>query len=800
MMPSVEKTRYELVIELEAQRFSIIKCDMGLNKQNSDDHLMRLAEPFAVASVVVLLLVTGFVTFHNTRRLRSHTDLVEQSHELLSTLERLESTVKSAESGQRGYAITNDESHLEPYREAVRVANSLLTQLKSLMADEPEKHADLLILETLIDDKLGQLETSITVQQTQGLETVRSAIATNFGKRTMDEIHKIVERLRQTEQQIIGERELTAATTYWTALATGLLSTVAGLLLVTGVLYLIQKNRRRAELAAQVIEAERDQLRQSIDRAQRLENENKRMDQYMRNFLEQIEDYAIFAMDAECRATTWNRGVLNVLGFDEEDFLNQDIRELIFTPEAIALGIPEAEFGMAAGRGKASDDRWMMRKGGARFWASGISSAIRSESGEVIGFSKVMRDLTQRKRDQDELAELAARLSEADRRKNEFLATLAHELRNPLAPIKNAVQLMGMTELSDELEEVRSTMARQVEQLICLIDDLLDVSRIGRGKIQLRKSVVDLRDVIHAAVEASNTFVKEKNQHLHVQLCKDSAIALVDPARMTQIVSNLLNNASRYSDSGSHIDLTLAVDQLDGQAGWGVIAVRDNGIGIAGDRMEEIFQMFSQVHDSLDRGSAGLGIGLTLVKTLIEIHGGSVQAQSDGIGMGSVFTVRVPLSSATVAEHMGLLSSSGTTEQSEGSESAEAEVTRPFRVLVVEDLRALRTIMARLLVKLGHQVEVAEDGITALEKLNDFEPQIIFSDISMPGMTGYDLARKLREQPKTAQIYLVAMTGYGQSSDREEAKNSGFDEHMVKPVDITKLQDLFERLSIPSSH
>ncbi|MEJ7592647.1 MAG: ATP-binding protein, partial [Planctomycetaceae bacterium] len=510
-----------------------------------------------------------------------------------------------------------------------------------------------------------------------------------------------------------------------------------------------------------------------------LEEENRRQDQQMRWFLEQIKDYAIFTMDAECKATSWNQGVKEVLGYDEGEFLGHDIRKLIFTPEAQADGIPETEFSLAALDQRASDDRWMMRKGGEYFWASGITTSIRDDHDHLIGYSKVMRDLTSSKRAQDELSESAARLSEMDRRKNEFLATLAHELRNPLAPIKNAVQLMGMLKLDPELVELRLMMGRQVEQLVRLIDDLLDVSRISRGKISLRKEVIELKTAIDAAVESSATFISESGQQLTVSIDENKPIFVhADLSRLTQVISNLLNNSAKYSSAGCRIELSATLDNR-----VAVICVRDNGIGIAVDRLSEIFQMFAQIDDTSGRGSPGLGIGLTLVKTLVELHHGTVIAESDGVGTGSIFTVRLP-----ATDDPG-------PQLSPVSCEPDSKPARSFRVLVVEDMRALREIMARLLRKLGHEVEFVESGVLALQKLEHYAPEVIFSDIAMPGMTGYELAHQIRQRADSSSIYLVALTGFGQSADREKALETGFDEHMIKPVDIVALQVLFEKLS-----
>lgn len=510
-----------------------------------------------------------------------------------------------------------------------------------------------------------------------------------------------------------------------------------------------------------------------------LEEESRRQNQHMRWFLEQIKDYAIFTMDADCRATSWNQGVKQVLGFDEDEFIGHDIRKLIFTPEAQAAEIPETEFSLAALDQRASDDRWMMRKNGETFWASGITTSIRDQHNHLIGYSKVMRDLTSSKEAQDGLSKLATRLSEVDRRKDEFLATLAHELRNPLAPIKNAVQLMGLTKLDSETDELRQMMARQVEQLVRLIDDLLDVSRISRGKISLRNEVVDLSAVIAAAVEASTTFIEESGQQLIVSSPeRDPIYVRGDPSRLTQVVSNLLNNSAKYSDAGSRIELTATLEDR-----VAVISVRDNGIGIAPELLQSIFEMFAQVDATLERGSAGLGIGLTLVKTLVELHQGTVVAHSDGVGMGSVFTVRLP---AIAPPEVSVASP---------TEQPAFGTARSFKVLVVEDMRALRVIMSRLLTRLGHEVEFAEDGTLALQKLDMFHPDVVFSDIAMPGMTGYELARRIRQRPECAGVCLVALTGFGQSADREKAFEAGFDEHMVKPVDIALLQVLFDKLS-----
>ncbi len=743
-----------------------------------------LGDRIALGAVVLLLVGSGIAGSYYTQQLRSHTNLVEESHKLLAKLENIESMLQSAESGLRGFILTGEESYPERYQKTLLGINRLLAELLLMMRTSPLEHAELAILKTQVEQKLTQLSSTMDVRRNEGFTAAQSLFANNnLGKDTMDSIHASIDDIRAIEMRSMADREVAAATTYWTALVVGMIATIAGLALVVSVVYLLQHNRRRAEQAEETIRAEQMRLQASLDRIRRLEMDNKRMDQHMRSFVEQVKDYAIFAMDENCLATTWNNGVLEVLGFEEAEFIGQDIRQLIFVPEAIELGIPRTEFETASKLGSASDDRWMMRNGGGRFWASGITSAVKDDHGNVVGFSKVMRDLTERKRDEDELAALAAKHSESNRRMSEFMATLAHELRNPLAPIRNAIDLMGMSSLSPENEELRALMDRQVDQVIRLIDDLLDISRIARGKIVLHREVVDLRNVVQSAIEASSMLIQEKRQKLQVNTCDQEVLVNVDPARITQVVSNLLNNSSRYSDQGGEIQLTVTIDSGDGEHGSAIMSISDNGIGISADRLDEIFQMFAQVDDSLGRGHAGLGIGLTLVKTLVELHRGTVIAQSDGVGQGSLFTVRIPLTDVNA-------------ESNPEEPMKEWPISnRTFQVLVVEDLRALRTIMARLLEKLGHRVKVAEDGLSALESITEVTPDVVFSDISMPGMTGYDLAKRIRSQPNLANTYLVAMSGYGQLSDRKQSRDSGFNEHMVKPVDIVKLRDFFERLS-----
>ncbi len=745
---------------------------------HSKSFLRQLSEPVGAAAVIVLLVVVGTISLRNIQSLWSDSSVVENSYETLRLIDELEFMLTKAEAGQRGYIITGDENYLEPYDAANQNLNTVLRRLQMRTKDDANHVAAIESLLPKLDQKRSDLKATIDVRRSEGIDTARDIVILNTGKRAMDDIQTDLATMRSVEELRMGRHKYDSLRMYQVAWYTGIVSTTAALLLIGGVMLAVHRRRATAERDARIIHEERERLQQVLDSRSQLERRNRELDQHIRLFVDQIQDYAIFTMDTEFCATSWNSGVAIVLGFAEDEFLGRDVRPLIFTPEANQNGTTDREFATAAATGSANDDRWMMRKGSVQFWAGGITSSIRDEAGALIGYSKVMRDMTQQKIASDELSRLAAELSEESRRKNEFFATLAHELRNPLSPIKNAIQLMGLMKLDHDIDELRVTMDQQSDQLVRLIDDLMDISRIGRGKIELRKQIVEIDTVVNQAVESSQPLIQFNSQTLEVHIREKGLCVFVDPARITQVICNLLNNASKYSEEGCTIVLSVAAEQDSV-----ILRVKDNGNGIAPTRLDDIFEMFSQVGDSVERGTAGLGIGLALVRKLIELHGGTVTAYSAGIGKGSAFTVSLPAASPN------------DTPQAASITPVSSHPTRSFRVLVVEDMRALAMILERLLTRMGHHVEVADSGAAALEKLERYAPDVIFSDISMPGMTGYELARHLRATPATAGFHLVAMTGYGLASDREKALRAGFNEHMIKPVDVTKLQEFFLRLS-----
>jgi signal transduction histidine kinase len=367
-----------------------------------------------------------------------------------------------------------------------------------------------------------------------------------------------------------------------------------------------------------------------------------------------------------------------------------------------------------------------------------------------------------------ERVEAEEALRSADRRKDEFLATLAHELRNPLAPIRNALYIMQTARNDPEVTaNARAIIERQLHQMVRLVDDLLDVSRITTGKLALRRERVELRSVAQNAIEAVEPMFNARGHVLKVAMPPAGVYVNADPTRLAQVFLNLLNNAAKFTDPGGRIEFRLAVE-----GGELVASVRDNGIGVAPEMRELIFDMFAQGDRSLERSTMGLGVGLSLSRRLVELHGGSIEVKSEGTGRGAEFIVRIPVLVDDAARPF--------------HSTAMALASRGRRILLADDNQDFAVGLAAALRSLGNEVRVEHDGAAALVAAEEFRPDIAFLDIGLPKLNGFDLARKLREMNSTS--ILVAMTGWGQSSDRQLAKDAGFDDYLVKPVEIEQVQ------------
>ncbi len=399
---------------------------------------------------------------------------------------------------------------------------------------------------------------------------------------------------------------------------------------------------------------------------------------------------------------------------------------------------------------------------------------LRHEQGHILYWFGTNTDISEIKR-------MEEALREADRRKDEFLATLAHELRNPLAPIGNSLQILKMPRVdAATLQQTRDMMERQVQHLVRLVDDLLDVSRVMRGKIELRREPVELATVIARAVETAQPLIEVQGHRLGISVSNESLLLDADPVRLAQVVGNLLTNAAKYTEANGRIWLT--AERVGGEA---VLKVRDSGIGIAPDMLPHIFELFVQADHTSTKAQGGLGIGLTLVKNLVEMHGGTVEALSAGLGEGCEFVVRLPLlvreRQEPVAERNG--------------EQRQDTPALGLRLLVVDDNQDAAISLATLLRLQGHDVRVAHDGAAALEAAQTLRPALIFLDLGMPRMDGYEVARRIRTTPGLEGTVLAALTGWGQQEDRRRTAEAGFDHHLVKPPEPKALERLLSGLT-----
>ena len=404
-----------------------------------------------------------------------------------------------------------------------------------------------------------------------------------------------------------------------------------------------------------------------------------------------------------------------------------------------------------------------------------VQSALRARRHQY----QIRDVLAVREQQEAALARQAEDLRLADRRKDEFLATLAHELRNPLAPIRTGMELLTRAPDEETARRTLGVMQRQVGHMVRLIDDLLDVSRITRGKLELKRERTTLNAIIAAAVEASRPLI-ERNQHtLHVDV-KDTSICFdADVTRIGQVISNLLNNSANYTAPGGRIELSV---ERSGE--HAVIRVKDNGSGIPREHLRGVFEMFSQVNRALDRSQGGLGIGLALVRSLVEMHGGSVEADSPGPGLGSVFTVRLPIVDGAVA---------AIDEHSHTPLARDAAT----RILIVDDNEDAAELLALTLETSGYTTTSVHDGAAALKTTDSWQPDVIVLDIGLPGMSGYEVARELRRRQGPRPLWLIALTGWGSHADKQQARDAGFDVHLTKPVDTRTLQEAIARRAPP---
>jgi PAS domain S-box-containing protein len=515
-------------------------------------------------------------------------------------------------------------------------------------------------------------------------------------------------------------------------------------------------------------------ITRDLTQRKKYEETLRQSEERFRLLVEGVQDYAIYMLDSLGTVTSWNAGARRIKGYDAAEVIGKHFSRF-YTPDDVEAGKPWTELAIAREQGRAEDEGWRVRKDGSKFWARVVVTPVLDSEGTLCGFAKVTQDLTLR-RHSEALELTAANI-------NDFIAVLAHELRNPLAPIRSAVQLQRISDPADPgYDKMREIIERQSGQLSRIVDDLLDISRITRGTLSIDKHPRDLGSIVNRGVETARPNIEAGKHTLEVTLPVVPVRVNCDELRLTQALTNILNNAARYTDPGGRITVTVSTAESEGTP-LGRISVRDTGKGIDPTLLHSIFGMFVQGKDPLQRPAAGLGVGLALTRSLVELHHGTVEAISEGVGKGSEFIISLPLLSPE-------LITDSSAKKSPVRLSALAEVERSpakRRILIVDDNVDAAVALSSLLKKYGHDVLEVHDGTEAIKAFEGFRPEIVLLDIGMPGMNGLEVARRLRQRNRSPRVLIIAITGWGKTEDEMVSREAGFDLHLVKPVEEAEL-------------
>ena len=691
---------------------------------------------------VLVLIAAGVAVYLSVRTLSDASDQLVRSKDISIALEQALSSLRDAETGQRGYLLTGRPAYLAPYAAAVATVNQQLDTIRSLSVADADARTRFEEIEQLARAKMEELARTISLREAGQSEAALQVVLTDEGKRTMDRLRQLTEEMQAREgsryRQYLGRERSARRLSLWGG---GTVSILAiALLALLG--FIVRRDTAK-------VRASEEQLATT---------------------LRSIGD-AVIATDARGLVTLMNPVAESVTGWLAADargasldavfrIINEETRNTVESPVAKVL----REGGIVG----LANHTLLIRRDGSEVAIEDSGAPILDRSGGTIGVVLVFRDASR-----ERAAEHA--LLEADRRKDEFLATLAHELRNPLAPIRQAARVARAPAATEsQVRWAHEVIERQVHNMARLLDDLLDVSRITRGMMEIRKELIELQAVMDAAIEIARPAIEARNHALSVE-CQLRTKVYADPLRLAQVIANLLTNAAKYTEPHGQIRLTA---QCDG--GELILRVSDTGIGIAAEMLPRIFEMFVQVKSVLDKSEGGLGIGLALARGLTELHGGSLEAQSAGLGSGSTFTLKLPLPQTATAL------------PSDGASDAVVQRGSARRLLLADDNVDSAESLAMLLRLQGHEVEVVHDGVEAWRRLQELRPHFALLDIGMPKINGYEVARRTRAEPWGTSIKLIALTGWGQERDRREAIEAGFDQHLVKPVDT---EVLLKRLS-----
>jgi PAS domain S-box-containing protein len=720
----------------------------------------RISIVAAFVTALVIIICSGLLAYLNARTQDQAANVVMRTHRILAALNQIETTMTDAETGQRGYLLTGDPQFLEPYLAAIGADHgkvqvihrppieASLTSIRQLIHPNGAEQAILDRIDNLAHRKLAELRETVALRQAGQTDAALAIVREGRGKRSMDALRVTLSNMRAEERRQLEHseslRDQAADKAYLSAVLSCILSVLAIGVLVATARRLARQQRREKERFLMLA----DHISQhawSLDTAGHFEWFNWRWKEYTGLHGEDL--------DGQWRVVTAHPA--------HHDRVERGLRH------AVETGVPWEDIFPLHAR----DGTW--------HWFLVRAVPIRGGDGRVLRWFGTNTNI-------DERLRLEHELKDGNRRKDEFIATLAHELRNPLAPIQAGLELMRLSPLFPApLANTREIMARQMKHLVRLIDDLLDVSRISSGKLELQRQLLPIRNVIDSALEVSRLHIASSGHALDVCVPAEPLMVNGDPVRLAQVLSNLLNNGAKYTPEGGLIRIVAERDDNDI-----VIRVVDNGIGIDAAVLPDIFDLFSQAHEASERRQGGIGIGLSIARKLVEMHGGSLTASSSGLGQGSTFVVRLPLARGMVlpaAEAAPLALPGAGTQQPDAR-----------RILILDDNVDAAQTLCMLFEMAGHTVVLAHTGREAISLAQRFQPEIGFLDIGLPDMDGYEVARALRQEPIPG-LNLVALTGWGAAADRQRSAEAGFDHHLTKPVSLQALRDALPDLALPSN-
>jgi PAS domain S-box-containing protein len=700
-------------------------------------------------SVVLLIVMSAFLS-QSLRTLNEGAAWVAHTERVRFQLARILQSLSDLGGGVAAYAITRDESLFEPAKTAEVLIPLELNDLQTLLADDSAQGPLLTQLVDLARQRQVQTEAQRGRALSGDMAGVEAEISSGEAKRVMDGARAVIAQMQAEERHLL-DFHIKSTRSAYTAVAIGIWG-AAGLaiILLVSITVITLRDAERLRLVQEELATTLSSVGDAV-----ISTDPSGSVRFMNLIAEQLTGWQI----AEARGKPVSQ-VFDIIHEQSRAPVESPVLQVLRDNRIVEL----------------ANHTLLRSRDGTERPIEDSGAPIVGPDGEVTGAVLVFRDATTERAARRALIESRDALREADARKDVFLATLSHELRNPLAPIRTATRLLETPNLSaEDLERSRSIIARQVRHMAGLLDDLLDISRITRGVLTLKNETVDLKTLMEAAVETAQPSLAAKAHAFHVEWPSETIALTADPLRLTQVIANLLTNAAKYTNPGGRITLGARASETVIE-----IYVRDNGIGIAAAMLPRVFDMFSQIDTGHEQSEGGIGIGLALVKGFVELHGGTVEAHSDGRDRGSEFVVRLPAS----------LRTQNVPDASPAHEVDLLAADNARRVLIADDNRDGAEIMAMLLAHSGYEVQLAHNGPDALAAAAQQQPHFAVLDIGMPGMSGYEVAQRIRTQPWGAKMTLIAVTGWGQEDDKRKAKEAGFDHHLTKPIDPNALERL----------